>query len=65
MPRPFRCRLMIHKWVVKQEASDSPRYVGCARCDAIKMVDFRPEAMPGEGAGKVLLFDDDPHDNNR
>lgn len=43
MPRPFRCRLRIHKWVVKQLSPDAPPYVACAYCDALR--DNRPENM--------------------
>ena len=32
-----------HRWEVKQESPDSPRYVACARCNALQ--DNRPENM--------------------
>lgn len=64
MKRPLRCTLMIHKWIVKQDSPDGPRYAGCARCDAIKMVDTRLEAFTTE-FGHSFLADDDPHEKNR
>ena len=43
MKRPLRCWLMVHKWVVKQDTLESPRYVACAYCDTLR--DNRPENM--------------------
>ena len=64
MKRPLRCRLMVHTWIVKQNDEDGHRFVGCARCEAIKMVDSRPETILGGGPGTNLLFDDS-HEINR
>ena len=35
MNRRLRCRLGLHKWVLKQDSRDAPRYYGCCRCDEI------------------------------
>ena len=46
---------MIHKWVVKQDSSDAPRYFGCAKCGRMKVLD----ALGGVGGyGRNLLMDD-------
>ncbi|MBG6238197.1 hypothetical protein IWX78_001152 [Mycetocola sp. CAN_C7] len=52
---PLRCRLLMHKWVVMQDASDAPRYVGCKRCGRMKVLD----SMGGVwGLGRNLLLDE-------
>lgn len=33
MKRRLRCRLGLHKWLIKQDAPDAGRYYGCAYCD--------------------------------
>jgi hypothetical protein len=35
MKRRMRCNLNGHKWVVKQDSKESPRYYGCLYCDYI------------------------------
>lgn len=42
--RPLRCVLSMHKWETKQLSPESPRYIACAYCDALR--DVRPENMP-------------------
>lgn len=42
MKRRLRCRLGLHKWVVKQDSTDGPRYHGCRYCDKILDLDSRP-----------------------
>ena len=38
----LRCKLRFHKWIVKQEASDTPRYWGCAYCEKRTDIDKYP-----------------------
>ncbi len=56
MKRPLRCMLIIHKWVIRQDSSDAPRYIACARCGTLKLLD--PLGGNGE-LGRNLLLDDD------
>jgi len=35
MSRRLRCRVKLHKWVLKQESRDAPRYFGCRFCDEV------------------------------
>lgn len=35
MKRRLRCRLGMHKWMVKQDSPDAPKYHGCRYCDKI------------------------------
>ena len=46
MKRPLRCRLGLHKWVLKQDTPDGGRYHGCARCDRMQESEYRPQAFP-------------------
>ena len=49
MKRRLRCRLGVHKWVLKQDASDAPRYHGCRFCD--KILDDENRPVIGLGGG--------------
>lgn len=48
MKRRLRCRLGLHKWVIKQDSPDAPRYHGCRFCDKIRD-DRQPIADLGGG----------------
>ena len=48
--KPFRCRLGIHKWVVRREPDVEP-YFECARCSKVKVT----ELPLGLGAGGDLM----------
>lgn len=36
MKRRFRCRIGLHKWLIRQDAPDTGRYYGCAYCDRMQ-----------------------------
>jgi hypothetical protein len=40
MKKPFRCRLGIHKWVVRREPDVAP-YHECARCEKVRITEPR------------------------
>jgi hypothetical protein len=45
MKRRLRCRVRFHKWVIKEDARDAPRYWGCRYCDATRDIEDLPTAM--------------------
>jgi len=47
MTRRLRCRVGLHKWVIRQDARDASRYYGCRFCD--KMMGNRPLLDMGGG----------------
>jgi hypothetical protein len=49
MRRRLRCRLGLHKWVVKQDSRDAPRYYGCLYCDKMQDLDDWPVVDLGGG----------------
>lgn len=49
MTRRLRCRLGWHKWVVRQDSRDAPRYHSCIYCDKIMDQVGRPIGDLGGG----------------
>lgn len=45
MKRRLRCRLRLHKWILKQDARDAARYYGCRYCDKTLDIEDRPTTM--------------------
>lgn len=46
--KPFRCRIGIHRWVVRREP-DVPPYHECARCSKVQVVEQKMIGMGGVG----------------
>ena len=45
--KPFRCRLGIHKWVVRREPDTEP-YFECARCSKVQVTELPMIGMGGD-----------------
>lgn len=37
--KPIRCRLGVHKWVVRREPDVDP-YIACARCSKVRVTEL-------------------------
>lgn len=53
--RSVRCILSFHRWVMKQDSSDAPRYRACARCGRTKVFD---PINGGDVGRNMYLFGD-------
>jgi hypothetical protein len=48
--KPFRCRLGIHKWVLRREPDTEP-YFECARCSKVRVTELVMIGGNGLGLG--------------
>lgn len=40
MKRRLRCRVGLHRWALKQDSPDSPKYIGCLDCNEAQDPEF-------------------------